>query len=109
MSSGADLDRLVAHFRAEGFHSERRQWAFGDSVLVASQPEDANGIRLYRRSVYVCRASTGEWVSLVAGTQLSDINSAEELKKFVATLMRSSDGEYEAEVLRRSGTVAARA
>lgn len=107
MSSGSELDGLVVHFRAEGFHSERRQWAFGDSVLIASQSEDANGIRVYKRSVYVRRGPGEEWVSLVAGIALSEIMSSEELKKFVVTLMRSSGAEYEAEVWKRSHMVAA--
>jgi hypothetical protein len=101
----AELDELAAYFRSHGFHSHPRKWAAGNTVLVAAQPEELNGLVLYRRSAYAVLQDDGSWRTIVEGIETSETLSAEELRRRLSELMRSSDEQYQHEFTRRAGLV----
>lgn len=55
-------DEAVAFLRARGFHAFEREWAMGETIGVASEPNGtAQGITVYARIVYIARQPNG-WV-----------------------------------------------
>jgi hypothetical protein len=52
----------VAFLRARSFHAFEREWAMGETIGVASEPDETDqGITVYARIVYIARQANG-WV-----------------------------------------------
>ena len=101
-STHSELNNLVAYFRARGFHSVLRTWAMGDTVLVASQPEDASGITVYHRVAYAALRPDGTWRTMIHGIETDEAMSTDDVRDRLSKLMESSDADYRAEFQRRA-------
>jgi hypothetical protein len=104
MSPATELEFMASAFRARGFHVVYP--AIRGSLLVAAKPEDADGIRVFRRSVHITRQNDS-WSTFVSGIALEEYSSAEHVENFACHLMEGPDDDYEKECQRRRAIVAA--
>jgi hypothetical protein len=104
-SANFALKDLAAYFRARGFHSELRTWAMGDTVLVASQPDDTGVIIAYRRAAYAAMRQDGTWRTLIHGIETDEALSTDDVRLRLSALMECSDAEYHAEFERRARSI----
>ena len=95
------LESLAEYFRAQGFRSEFRAWAMGDTVLVAGQPDPGGIVTVYRRMVYIGLRENGSWYTTVNGVDAGEDLTLEEVRCAVDVLMRTSDAEWQREFDRR--------
>lgn len=56
-----DREQAIAQLRTHGFTVSERQWALGDTILVAVRPHDAGGIRVYGTAEYLHPQDDQRW------------------------------------------------
>lgn len=100
MEAPEDFKTLIRRLKALGAHVRFRNWAMGDTILVADKPREAGGITCYGRGFYLCRREGGEWfvsLSCDIGERLTE----EGVFSVAEKLLNMDDASYEAETLRR--------
>jgi hypothetical protein len=55
-------EEAVEYLRARGLHAEKRDWALGETIAVATGKSEAAGIAVYARAMYIVPKENG-WTS----------------------------------------------
>lgn len=91
MDAPARHKALIEQFLMRGYHAQFRQWALGDTILVAAEPQEASGgIRFFKRWLYLIPSGPDSWAIDIGISDPTPIPESQVVER-VAALLNSQE------------------